>query len=297
MAKAANVGVVKDLIGFASDTRPKLLNHISTLAVFTGTGEVSRDRIVDETTSIDLEDHLQSDGYEASKWVADKLVVMAGEQGLPCNIFRLGLIGPDREQGRYDEQQREYRILKSCFLSGYGIEGYQREMSFTAVDYAAQAIVHLAGQNPRGGAIFHICGSEDAFNDLWQCYNEGGGLSLERKSWFEWIGEIKRLHYEGRSLPAVPIVEYAFSMDERTFSEHEARLRIASITFDCSRTQQALERASISTPVFGIAAMRVFVRNMLLNDPDFMSHGLSMTASDAVEAAIARLEVMSGKPS
>jgi amino acid adenylation domain-containing protein/thioester reductase-like protein len=297
MAKAANVDVVKDLIGFAGDTRPKLLNHISTLAVFTETGGGDKDRVVDETSPIDLEKHLQSDGYEASKWVADKLVVMAGEQGLPCNIFRLGLIGPDREQGRYDEQQREYRVLKSCFLSGYGIEGYQREMPFTAVDYAAQAIVHLAHQNPRGGGTFHICGSEDAFDDLWRCCNEVGGLSLERKSWFEWIGEIKRLHHEGRSLPAVPIVEYAFSMDERTFREHEARLKKNSITFDCSKTQHALEHNNIPTPVFGTAAMRVFVRNMLSNDPDFVSQRLSMTASDAEEGASARPEAMSGRAS
>lgn len=64
-------------------------------------------------------------GYVASKWVAEKMYMLANERGIPCNIFRVGLVWADSERGRYDELQRGYRILKS---SGYGIENFRFEM-------------------------------------------------------------------------------------------------------------------------------------------------------------------------
>ena len=69
-----------------------------------------------EPSSIDHERHLHSRGYAASKWVGEKLLLTAGERGIPCNIFGWGLVWADSQQGRYDELQREYRIIKSCLL-------------------------------------------------------------------------------------------------------------------------------------------------------------------------------------
>jgi len=80
----------------------------------------------------------------------------ADERGIPCNIFRLGLVWADTQQGRYDELQREYRIFKSCLLSGYGIRDYKYEMTPTPVDYVARAVVFLANRHCEGRGIFHI---------------------------------------------------------------------------------------------------------------------------------------------
>ena len=103
-----------------------------------------------EHSSIDGERHRASQGYVASKWVSEKIFMHAAERGIACNIFRLGLIWADTALGRYDELQREHRLLQSCLASGYGIQDFRYETPPTAVDYAARAIVALAMQNPHG---------------------------------------------------------------------------------------------------------------------------------------------------
>jgi thioester reductase-like protein len=243
---------------------------VSSLAVFAG-GGVLEGRVVNEVTQIDQERHPQSGGYEASKWVAEKLFLLASERGIACNIFRLGLIGPDTKFGRYDERQREYRILKSWFLSGYGVQDYRYEMPLTPVDYAARAVTHLASKHANGKGIFHICALPTAIGDLFTVCNEVGGLSLVQRPYFDWIREIKRLHAEGRSLPAVPLVQFAFQMDERSFREHHDRRERSRPIYECQRTQHELELANIPTPTFDDAALKKLIDRMFASDPELKS--------------------------
>jgi hypothetical protein len=44
------------------------------------------------------------------------------ERGLASNILRLGQVWGDTRYARFDELQAVYRVLKSCLLSGYGIQ-------------------------------------------------------------------------------------------------------------------------------------------------------------------------------
>ena len=124
MAKAANVDSSRELLKLATRTRPKLLNYISTLGVF-GATPTQAARVVDERTPIEHETYCHSQGYLASKWVAEKIFMSALARGIPCNIFRLGLVWADAQLGRFDELQSVYRVLKTCLLSGYGIENFQ----------------------------------------------------------------------------------------------------------------------------------------------------------------------------
>jgi hypothetical protein len=98
--------------------------------------------------------------------------------------------------------------------------------------------------------------------------NEIGGTSLKLKPFYEWICEIKRLHHGGRTLPVVPLVEYAFSMDEESFYEHQNGIRSANIQFDCSRTHAELEHAGIAAPVFDDDLLRVYLESMFSRDPE-----------------------------
>lgn len=274
MAKRTNVDAVSDLLRLATDARPKVLNYISTLSVF-GADGADGGRTVSEASPIDYERHLKSQGYDASKWVAEKVVMTAGERGIPCNIFRLGLVWADAQQGRYDEQQREYKIIQSCVLSGYGIKDYRPEMPPIPVDYVARAVVSLANRNVAGGGVFHICGSGRSLESLFERCNEVGGLSLEQKPWFDWITQIKRLHEQGLSLPAAPFVEFAFPMDERSFSEHEGRKEQRRTSFDCERTQRELDLAGIVTPVLDDDSLRALLMDMFSRDPQLRSRWTS----------------------
>lgn len=92
--------------------------------------------------------------------------------------------------------------------------------------------------------------------------------SLELVSFYEWIQEIKRTHQEGRSLPAVPLVEFAFSMDAASFHEHQRAIRSEGIRFDCTRTHRALEHAGIVAPALDDDLLRGFLESMLSRDAE-----------------------------
>lgn len=248
-AKAANVDCVNDLLRLANTKRPKLLNFISTLSVFNSQGH-PEGRVIDEASVISAENHLAANGYETSKWVAETIVSLAQARAIRCNIYRLGLVWADSEKGRFDAQQREYRVLESCVLTGCGIIDYAFDMQPVPVDYVVNAISLLAKQNPQGGQIFHIGGTEGSVINICACLDDLPILSLKRLSWFNWIKEVQALHNQGHTLPVVPFVGFGFSMNEKQFEEHQVNAAQNRSLFDWKKTREELELSGLDTPVF-----------------------------------------------
>jgi thioester reductase-like protein len=267
MAKPTNVDATRDLLKLATQRKPKLVNYISTLSVFGG-ATTDAIRVVTEESPIDGERRSSAQGYVASRWVSDKIVMTASERGIPCNIFRLGLVWADTQQGRYDELQREYRLLKSCLLSGYGIQNYRFDMPPTPVDYVARAIVYLANRHPDGKGVFHLSSRGQAIKGVFERCNEVAGTSLQLKSWFEWVAEIKRLHHEGRALSIVPLVEFAFSMNEESLENRLNRIGSGNVRFDCTRTNHELESAGISAAILNDDLLKLHLESLFLRDPE-----------------------------
>jgi len=256
MAKPANVEGCRELLKLATHRKSMLVNYISTLGVFGSPGE-NVARIVNEESPIDDEKHWVSQGYSASKWVAEKMFMLACEKGIPCNVFRLGFVWPDTKQGRYEESQHDYRLIKSCLLSGLGIKNYRPEIPPTPVDYVARAVVCLVKQHPKGRGIFHISSPNQIVGGVFERINEVLDKQLELLPVSEWIVRIKKLHQDGLSLPVVPLIDV---------NNYEAGSRPPGTHFDCSRTQRELERADIVAPRITDALLRVFLESMFARD-------------------------------
>lgn len=268
MAKPANVGSTKELLRLATRYQPKAINYISTLGVF-GSAASDVARIVNEDSPIDHEKHSASSGYLASKWVSEKMFMIAVERGIPCNIFRLGLVWGDTQRGRFDELQSVYRVLKTCLLSGFGIADYRYPMPPTPVDYVARSIVALARRHPEGQRVYHLSAPGQSVDDVFERCGEIAGISLDLLPYYEWICEIKRLYQAGYSLPAVPIIDYAFSMDEVTFYRHLRNIRSAeNVVFECANTRRELEQQGLVARAFDEALLRPSVEDMLARDPE-----------------------------
>lgn len=264
MARAVNVEATRRLLELATKGQPKCLNYISTLSVF-NSRQTKTTRIVDESSTIDYENHSRSRGYVASKWVGEKIIMTARARGIPCNIFRLGLVWADVEQGRYDELQREYRIFKSCLLSGFAMMNYQYPLAPTPVDYVARAVVFLGTRHAAQSGIFHISSSRQSIQKgVFERCNEVAGTTLRLVSPYEWMCEIKRIHHQGRSLPAVPLFEYTFSMNREEFLTEQTEDRIDRIRIECTQTQRELESAGIAAPLFNDELLKVFVDKLRL---------------------------------
>ena len=260
-AKAANVDSVEALLRIATTQKPKTLNYMSTLSIFTYEGQ-SVDRVVEESTPLNEERHEAINGYEASKWVAEKLIGLAQERSVPCNIFRLGLVWADSVKGRFDSLQREYRILESCVQSGFGLTDYKYEMTPVPVDFVAKAISMLSKINPNGGQVFHLGGSASVKINIHDSFQENVNAAFEPISTFDWIKEVKSMHMNEETLPAVPFVEHAFSMDEISFEESLESSENESVVFNSIKTQSQLQLMGLEFPKFdqdlvGLALSRI----------------------------------------
>lgn len=262
MARQTNVEGTRELLKLAVHKRLKLVNYISTVSVF-GENEVNVQRVVNEETSIDDERHKLSDGYSASKWVGEKVVMIAAAREIPCNVFRLGLVWADSQQGRYDPLQREDRLFLSCLFSGWGIKNYRFDMPPSPVDYVARAIVFLGNKHQKGLRIFHVPSSRPNTEGLFELYNRIAPRPLRLVSASQWISEIRRLYRAGRSLPIVPLIERAFSMDHEAFAEQEGYVSYRHPVVDCHSTRMELERGGIVTPTFDADLLGVYLDSVV----------------------------------
>ena len=174
----------------------------------------------------------------------------------------MGLIWADTKLGRYDELQREHRILQTCLMSGYGIQDYRYEVPPTPVDHAARAVVSLAAANPDGRGVFHISSPQGMQAGVFERCNAIAGTSLELLPLHRWTREIERLYRQGQSMPIVPLIEQSFGLDEASFHERE-RLETRKPHFDCTRTYAALDAAGIEAPVLDDELLRACIQRLL----------------------------------
>ena len=258
MARSANVDSARELVRLAASVRPKLINYVSTLGVFSGLGADAQ-RVVDENHCIDGERHLRSSGYTASKWVSEKIFLTAAQRGIRCNIFRLGLVWADSSAG----------ATTSCSAN----TGYSRAACCPATESATIGMTlhryRLTTWHTRSSlwracsatvaGIFHIAEQDRTIEDVFERCNEIAGTALCLVPLYDWICHMRQRHREGYVLPVVPLIEYAFSMDEGSFHEQQLRRRAAKVRFDCARTRQLLERAGVALAASGDDLLNVFV--------------------------------------
>lgn len=259
MAKSTNVGGAMQLARFATTGPLKVLNIVSTLSVF-GSGEPGQIRVVDETSPLEHEKHLASDGYSASKWVSDQLFLNVAARGVPCNVFRLGLVWADSVEGRYDDLQREDRLVRSCLVSGLGIRKYHFEMIPTPVDHVARATVFLAERNRTGSNVFHISSSTETVGGLFERCHDVEGISLRLLEFADWVGEMRRLHLSGETLPIVPLIEPLFAMERDLIQKQQSRIETRRPHISCARTDEQLRSGNIVAPVFDEGLLRKYLR-------------------------------------
>lgn len=80
--------------------------------------------------------------YRQSKWVAERLVSMAADRGLPVIIFRPGTISSHTMTGACNSADYYVRLI-STFVQ---LESYPKTnstISLIPIDYVSKAILHI----------------------------------------------------------------------------------------------------------------------------------------------------------
>jgi thioester reductase-like protein len=150
--KTANVLGTQEVLRLACQIKVKPVHYVSSVAVFESTAYAGK--LVKEQDDFD---HWQGIflGYSQTKWVAEKLVKIAGDRGLPITIYRPPLISGDSQTGIGNTHDFINLMIKGCLQMGsFPDVDYMLDMS--PVDYVSKAIAYLSLQDKSIGKAFHL---------------------------------------------------------------------------------------------------------------------------------------------
>ncbi|HEX9922937.1 MAG TPA: thioester reductase domain-containing protein, partial [Anaerolineae bacterium] len=247
--KAANVLSVQEMLQLATRTRIKPVHYVSTIAIFFAANR-SRQTVIRESDQPDP--HELRGGYMQSKWVAEELVWQAQERGIPCSIYRPGLISGHSQTGITNTQDLTSRLVKGSYQLGL-YPDRNRALNIVPVDYVSRAIVHLSRQPGIWGQVFHLTNPQPTpLKDLVH-WAGSLGATLQEASYREWrtalIDQVEQ-GIENELLPLLPF----FSSDSPQQIEQQV---------DCQNTLRYLAGSDIVCPPMTPSLIETYVAYLI----------------------------------
>ncbi|PHR18565.1 MAG: hypothetical protein COA38_20000, partial [Fluviicola sp.] len=151
-AKKINVKCAKEIVLLSLNIKRKKVHYVSTIGIYSQSED---DKVVDENTPIQNEIHLNSSGYNASKWVSENIFQDSKKFGIPLNIYRPGLMIHATKTKFIDEKQWLSLLIDTCKLTKmYFISDY--EWPVMPVDLAASELVSNVVKNINSEKTHHL---------------------------------------------------------------------------------------------------------------------------------------------
>ncbi|MBD2521400.1 non-ribosomal peptide synthase/polyketide synthase [Nostoc sp. FACHB-133] len=252
--KAANVLGTEEVLRLASQIKIKPVHFISTLSVF-ASDEYFKLEVVLENDPLEHSQGLVG-GYPQSKWVAEKIVMMARDRGLPCSIYRLGRITWHSQTGVWNSNDIFYRFIKSCIQLKSAPEMNSME-KITPVDYLVKALINLSQQPESLGKAFHLISSHSAPWGQFVNYIRSLGYPLQELSDEDWQAELVRSNQISTDNALYSFVSL---VGENTSSESTPN-ETPSLKFDCQNTLNGLADTTIRWPEVDDKLLQAFFTN------------------------------------
>ncbi|MBE9049542.1 thioester reductase domain-containing protein [Nostocales cyanobacterium LEGE 11386] len=150
--KTANVLGTQEVLRLACQIKVKPVHYVSSVAVFESPAYAGH--LVEEQDDFNHWEGIYL-GYSQTKWVAEKLVKIARDRGLPVTIHRPPLISGDSKTGICNTHDFINLMTKGCLQMGcFPDVDYMLDMS--PVDYVSKAVVYLSRQKESIGKAFHL---------------------------------------------------------------------------------------------------------------------------------------------
>ncbi|MGE5660397.1 MAG: thioester reductase domain-containing protein, partial [Actinomycetota bacterium] len=236
--KPANVLGTQEILRLASQSKIKPVHFVSTInAVSPAKGEGVK--IVRENDRINP-DEVMASGYVESKWVAEQLINIARERGIPTTIYRPGRIVWHSETGVGNTSDNTFRMLKGCIQMG-SVPETDGMVNLIPVDFISQAIVHLSRQKDSLGKAFHLTNPHPApFKDVVN-WVRNFGYPLREIADEQWREELRTIVAKSPDNPLYPLVPFWSKSPEKN-------TRLPILQFDCQNTLDSLDRTNINCP-------------------------------------------------
>jgi thioester reductase-like protein len=208
-------------------------------------------RVLHEQDQLNQNEVLASNGYAQSKWVAERLVAIARERGLPVSIYRPGRIAGHSQTGACNPGDLMYRAIIGCLELGSAPD-VDVLMNVAPIDYVSQAIAHLSLQPDSPGKVFHLTNPQLVNWRNMVRWLRSFGYPLKSVSYEQWREALLNLaesSLENALSPVVPL------FSER---ESESTTGLTTLQFDCHNTLASLAGTSIACPAIDAALLQTY---------------------------------------
>lgn len=250
--KAENVFGTQEVLRLASRGTAKPVHYVSTVSVF-DPGNLPAGHIIREEDEINPSAELQ-DGYSQSKWVAERLVQLAGRRGLPVSIYRPGAVSGDSRTGAWKTDDFVCRMIKGCILLGK-VPDSGILLDLVPVDYVSRALVNLSLQRRSFGKAFHLvnpCPRPLAeFVELVRLR----GYPLNTVPEQQWRAEVVATAMRDPTHPLMPLLPVFDGADEAESHPGESGIR-----FDCQNVLDGLKDTTVLCPPVDTALVDTYFR-------------------------------------
>ncbi|MGB3422206.1 MAG: thioester reductase domain-containing protein [Dolichospermum sp.] len=242
--KTANVLGTQEVLRLACQTKVKPFHYVSSVAVFESSAYAGK--IVKEEDNFDDWEGIFL-GYSQTKWVAEKLVKIAGSRGLPITIHRPPLISGDSKTGICNTHDFINLMIKGCLQMGsFPDVDYMLDMS--PVDYVSKSVVYLSRQETSVGKAFHLQHPQPASLKSLVDWVRSFGFSLKMIPYQEWQAEL----INNVTSPDNPLYTLRPFLLERWSDEQitipDLYLQARRPIISCEKTLEALKGSSIVCP-------------------------------------------------
>ncbi len=189
--RRCNIDSTVEILRLASQGKLKPVHYISTLDVLNPENP-SSDQLLTEDTPLPHWSRLSSN-YACTKWVAEQLILTARAQGIPCNIYRLGMTTGHSQHGFSNPTDMIGRLIHGLVeLQTAPEENFPIHLA--PVDVVCQAIAALgqpqATDSHPQGQTFHLSNPNPiSFQTLIQSLNDEG-YSITPIPYADWFTQL-----------------------------------------------------------------------------------------------------------
>ena len=150
--KPANVSGTVEILRMAARHRTVPVHYVSTTGVFPNAGS-DRPLTVRDATGPGA---ALPSGYVQTKWVAEQIIGLARDRGMPVTVHRVDLIAGDQHHGACQTRDFVWLTLKGLLQAAAVPANLGGVLHLTPVDYVSAAVLALSRSSAATGATLHV---------------------------------------------------------------------------------------------------------------------------------------------
>ncbi|MFF7251541.1 thioester reductase domain-containing protein, partial [Embleya sp. NPDC008237] len=229
--KAANVTGTEEALRLAALHRTVPLHYVSSTGVFAGPAPDGAGLTPEDPTGPPQE---LTNGYRQSKYVAEKIIELARERGLPVSIYRADVISGAQTNGACQTRDFVWLSLKGSLQARAMPIGANALFPMVPVDYVSAAVLALS--RTTHGRTFHLFNPVAVgYADMVKRLRESGYV-LDEVPWDEFVATV-RADRDNALFPTIDIFRSYMTAGEALY-----------MRMDVAATEAALAGTGIACP-------------------------------------------------